>query len=117
MAKFVDQKPPVTTLKSRGKFKVGMFNLFIETDREAYEDLRTKGEDRSTGIEIERLQQLTRLVTEIEDRGDKAVTVKREDLYMFVQYWERTTTDLDRPTDALEKRSPRDWYVEKDVKG
>jgi hypothetical protein len=117
MAKLVDQKVPASTLQNLGVFKVGVFNLFIEPERAAYEELRTKAKDPSTGIKIEHLQQFTRVVTEIEDRGDKAVTSKREDLYMLVQYFERTTTSVDRPTEAAENRSPRDYYVEREAKG
>jgi hypothetical protein len=107
LSKVSEVKVP-STGRYLGKFRVGRFNLFDEDEVRAYEELRTRGNDRSSGVTIEHVQQFTRMVTETESTGDGQVTSRREDLYVLVQYWERPLAK----EGGSESEPPRQWYAE-----
>lgn len=114
MSKVSEVKVP-STGRYLGEFRIGRYNLFDDEEVRAYEELRTKGNDRSSGITIEHVQQVTRVVTETEATEAGEVTSRREDLYLVVQYWSAPVVTTAKEY-ALKSQEPvRDWYAEKGV--
>jgi len=113
MSKVSDVKVP-STARSLGVFKVGVFNLFDTGERTAYEELRTKGNDRASGVSIEHVQQFTRVASETESAGEGQTTTRKEDLYVLVQYWEKPLASVGKVTELATKDPPRDWYLERE---
>lgn len=74
---------------NQGDFKVRAFNLFDEDDAAAYAELRTRANDRSSGIKIEHLKEVARKETTITGSGEDQVTTVKEDLFMMVTWWEK----------------------------
>jgi len=114
VSKVSEVKVP-TTGRYLGKFRVGRFNVFDDEELRAYEELRSKGNDRATGITIEHVQQFTRMVTETETVGESEVTTRREDLYVLVQYWEKAPLGIGKEEALTQPEPPRDWYIERDA--
>jgi hypothetical protein len=114
MSKVSEVKVP-TTGRYLGTFRVGRFNLFDDGELREYEALRTKGNDRASGVTIEHVQQFTRMVTETETAGDGEVTTRREDLYVLVQYWEKGPLGIGKEEALTKPEPPRDWYVEREA--
>jgi len=96
-----------------GKFHVKNFNLFEADELEAYEEIRTQANDRSSGITIEHIQQFTRKTTTVEGDGDNQIRTTTEDLYMMLQWWEKPVKPA---TESVEKsEAPREWSQEREV--
>ena len=103
--------------KSLGTFKVGVFNLFDEAERTAYAELRTKDNDKSSGISIEQVREVTRTITETTSSGEGQATSRREDLCVIVSYWEKPLAEsLGQVTELTEGKLAREWYLERDGK-
>lgn len=113
MSKVSEVKVP-STGRYLGNFRVGRFNLFDDEEVRAYEELRSKGNDRASGVTIEHVQQFTRMVTETESTGDGEVTSRREDLYVLVQYWQRSLS-IGKELALSNSEPARDWYLEREV--
>jgi hypothetical protein len=86
--------------------------MFEEAERKAYDELRTRGNDRASGISIEHIQQFTRVIVETEGDGEGQTTTRREDLYMLVQYWHKPVA-IEGAVEVSEKAPPRDWSLER----
>lgn len=95
-----------------GTFKVRMFNLFDDDDIVEYEQLRTRNNDRSTGVKIENIQQVSRKTVIASGAGEDMTTTTTEDIHMLVQWWEKNIVrdkgDSDEELDAR-----RVWAHEK----
>jgi hypothetical protein len=115
VSKVSEVKVP-TTGRYLGNFRVGRFNMFDDGELRAYEELRTKGNDRASGVTIEHVQQFTRMVTETETVGEGAVTTRREDLYVLVQYWEKAPLGIGKEQALSQPEPPREWYLERDAR-
>jgi hypothetical protein len=103
--------------RSLGTFHIQMFNLFVEAERAAYAELRTKDNDRTSGITIEHVREFTRVVTETASGGEGQTTTRREDLYVLVSYWEKPASEtIGKVTELTESKLPREWYLERDAK-
>ena len=95
-----------------GEFHVGVFNVFEEGERKAYAELRTKANDRATGISIDHIQQVTRVVVETESGEEGPRTTRKEELHFIVQYWEKRPSAEEPPAEE----PPRQWSVERGAK-
>jgi hypothetical protein len=116
MSKVSEVKVPSKT-RSLGTFKIGVFNLFDDAERTAYAELRTKDNDKSSGISIEQVREVTRVVTETTSGGEEQTSSRREDLYVIVSYWEKPIAEtLGKVTDLTESKLPREWYLEREAK-
>lgn len=113
MSKVSEVKVP-STGRYLGEFRVGRFNLFDDEELRAYEALRTKGNDRASGVTIEHVQQFTRTVTETEATESGEATTRREDLYVLVQYWVKPTLPMAKEHALTAPEPARDWYLERD---
>lgn len=113
MAKVSDVKVP-STGRHLGQFHIGRFNLFDDEDVRRYEELRTQGNDRSSGITIEHVQQFTRVVTETESTESGEVTSRREDLYVLVQWWAAPVVSKAKEHTLGNQEPARDWFMERE---
>ena len=77
------------TAPTNGKFlgthKTKMFNLYVPEMAAEYDQLRTDANDKSKGITIENLRQLTRKTKVSEGES----FTETEDLFMLVEWWEK----------------------------
>lgn len=99
--------------EAKGKFCMGVFNIFKEEDRAEYEDIRTKNNDASSGVKIESIREFTYKSshTHKDDDGGQT-TIVNEELHLVVQYWDnRPEKDQkgtpDEAQEAVSSWSPR----------
>lgn len=85
-----------------GQFHVGVFNLLIDTERDEYEALRTKNQSKVEGVKIEKIREFTKRTEVIEGTGEGKMVTKTEDLYVIVEYWQRTSIKTKESGDGKE---------------
>lgn len=68
----------------KGKFHIRKFNISNDSDRAAYEDIRTRANKPDSGIVIEYMRDLTE-VTEVTD--PEGVRTRDDTWYIVVQWW------------------------------
>lgn len=72
-----------------GSFKAKMFNMFNDDHVVEYEDLRTKAQNPASGIAIDNIKEYVKKTSTSETEGDSTIKSVVEELYMFVQWWEK----------------------------
>ena len=94
-----------------GKFHLRRFDVSRETDRRIYEDLRTRGNERGSGITIENIRDQVEVSETTSEDGDRT---KSETWYIVVSWWERSEakeTPKDPPS------TEKGFYIERPADG
>lgn len=86
--------------KDRGTFHAKTYNVFDQEQADDYAELRTRANDASSGISIERIEQFVRKTTVVEGDGAERSVTTTEDMYIMVQYWEKELTREEGDSDA-----------------
>lgn len=92
-----------------GTFKAEKFNIFDETEMEAYSELRNRANDASAGVKIEMMREYARKTTTHEGEGSTSVTTTTEEIFLFVQYWEKPPKRQKGASDEENKEASKDW--------
>lgn len=100
-----------TNARNLGKFHCKTYSLFDDEERDQYAELRTKAQDPLSGIKIERIKEFTKTETEITGEGAEHTILRKEELYVLVEFWEKNPNDkAGKPIEELPKG--RTWSVE-----
>lgn len=98
--------------QNHGDFKVSKYNIFDPEEMEAYAELRTQANDKSSGIVIEQIREYTKEVIEREGRGEDAISTTTKDIYLVVHYWEKKPKREGGDSDDEVKEAKREWARE-----
>lgn len=100
-----------------GSFRVETFNLFDREDAENYAHLRTRANDASSGVQIENIQQFSRKNSTSQGEGEDRVVITTEELFIVVQYWEKTPTRDKGDTEDEVVEARLEWSKEREASG
>jgi hypothetical protein len=90
-----------------GKFNAKAFSIMNADELMEYQELRTKANDTSLGIKIERMQQLSRKTVVVSGDGPDRTTTTSEEVLIFVEWWEKKPVPAQGGNDAEEVQELR----------
>lgn len=93
----------------RGTFHSKCFNLFKDDDVVEYNELRTRAANKSSGVEIESIQQFEKKTTITEADGPDRIVTVTDDLYLLVQWWEKEVQKDRGDTNEDGKAARKGW--------
>ena len=92
-----------------GTFKAEKFNMFEPEGLEAYAELRNRANDASTGVTIEQIREYSRKTTTREGEGEGSVATTTEEIFLMVQYWEKSPKREKGDSDDEIKEAQQDF--------